>query len=74
MNIDFGDVTMKMRAVLKKQGKRNVSLGTMSAMAYLNAKDPLTVKIMHKTLVQMGAKAQRLAHGAAKYMGLLANS
>ena len=45
----------------------------MSAMAYLNAKDPLTVKLMHKSLVQMGAKAQRLAHGAAKYMGLLAN-
>ncbi len=74
VNIDFGDVTMKMRAVLKKQGKRNFSVGTMSAMAYLNAKDPLTVKLMHKTLVQMGAKAQRLAHGAAKYMGLLANS
>ncbi|HET8807114.1 MAG TPA: DUF3683 domain-containing protein, partial [Methylophaga sp.] len=74
VNIDFGDVTMKMRAVLKKQGKRNFSVGTLSAMAYLNAKDPLTVKLMHKTLVQMGAKAQRLAHGAAKYMGLLANS
>ncbi|MCX4190536.1 DUF3683 domain-containing protein [Methylophaga sp. OBS3] len=73
VNIDFGDVTMKMRAVLKKQGKRNVSLGTMSAMAYLNAKDPLTVNLMHKSLVQMGAKAQRLAHGAAKYLGVLAN-
>lgn len=74
VNIDFGDVTMKMRAVLKNQGKRNVSLGTMSAMAYLNAKDPLTVNLMHKSLVQMGAKAQRLAHGAAKYLGVLANS
>lgn len=74
VNIDFGDVTMKMRAVLKKQGKRNTSLGTWSAMAYLNATDPLTVKIMHKTLIQMGAKAQRLAHGAAKYLGILAKS
>lgn len=74
VNIDFGDVTMKMRAVLKKQGKRNTSLGTWSAMAYLNATDPLTVKIMHKTLIQLGAKAQRLAHGAAKYLGILAKS
>lgn len=74
VNIDFGDVTMKMRAVLKTQGKRNTSLGTWSAMAYLNATDPLTVKIMHKTLIQMGVKAQRLAHSVAKYLGVLANS
>ena len=73
VNIDFGDVSMKLRAVLKKQGKRHVNLGTWSSMAYLNATDPLTVKIMHKTMIQMGFKAQRLAHAAAKYLGLLAN-
>lgn len=73
VNIDFGDVSMKLRAVLKKQGKRHVSLGTWSSMAYLNATDPLTVQIMHKTMIQMGFKAQRLAHSAAKYLGLLAN-
>lgn len=48
VNIDFGDVSMKLRAVLKKQGKRHVNLGTWSSMAYLNATDPFTVKIMHK--------------------------
>lgn len=73
VNIDFGDVSMKLRAVLKKQGKRHVNLGTWSSMAYLNATDPLTVKIMHKTMIQLGFKAQRLAHSAAKYLGLLAN-
>jgi len=73
VNIDFGDVSMKLRAVLKKQGKRHMSLGTWSSMAYLNATDPLTVQIMHKTMIQMGFKAQRLAHSAAKYLGLLAN-
>lgn len=73
VNIDFGDVSMKLRAVLKKQGKRNMNLGTWSSMAYLNATDPLTVKIMHKTMIQMGFKAQRLAHAAAKYLGILAN-
>ena len=73
VNIDFGDVSMKLRAVLKKQGKRHVNLGTWSSMAYLNATDPFTVKIMHKTMIQMGFKAQRLAHSAAKYLGLLAN-
>lgn len=74
VNIDFGDVSMKLRSVLKKQGKRHVNLGTWSSMAYLNATDPLTVKIMHKTMIQLGFKAQRLAHSAAKYLGLLANS
>lgn len=73
VNIDFGDVSMKLRAVLKKQGKRHMNLGTWSSMAYLNATDPLTVKIMHKTMIQMGFKAQRLAHAAAKYLGILAN-
>lgn len=72
VNIDFGDVSMKLRAVLKKQGKRHISLGTWSSMAYLNATDPLTVQIMHKTMIQMGFKAQRLAHSVAKYLGILA--
>jgi FAD/FMN-containing dehydrogenase/Fe-S oxidoreductase len=71
VNIDFGEVTIKMRAVLKKQGKRHRNLGTWTSMAYLNATDPLTVKLMHKGMIQLGYKAQRLAHKAAKYLGLL---
>lgn len=74
VDIDFGDVSIKLRSVLKKQGKRHLNLGTWSSMAYLNATDPLTVKLMHKTMIQLGFKAQRLAHSAAKYLGLLAKS
>jgi len=71
VNIDFGDVTVKLRAILKKQGKRNINIGTWSSMAYLNATDPLTIKLMHKSMIYMGYKAQRLAHKVAQYMGLL---
>ncbi len=71
VNIDFGDVTVKLRAILKKQGKRNFNFGTWTSMAYLNATDPLTIKLMHKSMIFMGYKAQRLAHKAAKYLGLL---
>ncbi|MFW5427226.1 MAG: DUF3400 domain-containing protein, partial [Methylophagaceae bacterium] len=71
VNIDFGDVTVKLRAILKKQGKRNFNIGTWTSMAYLNATDPLTIKLMHKSMIYMGYKAQRLAHKAAKYIGLL---
>ena len=73
VNIDFGEVTVKMRAVLKKQGKRNASLGTWAGMAYLNATDPLTVKLLHKTMIQWGAKGQRLGHKVTKFLGLLGN-
>jgi FAD/FMN-containing dehydrogenase/Fe-S oxidoreductase len=71
VNIDFGDVTIKMRAVLKKQGHRHRNIGTWTSMAYLNATDPLTVKLMHKGMIRLGYKGQRLAHKAAKYLGLL---
>jgi FAD/FMN-containing dehydrogenase/Fe-S oxidoreductase len=71
VNIDFGDVTVKLRAILKKQGKRNFNIGTWTSMAYLNATDPLTIKIMHKSMIKWGYQAQRLAHKASKYLGLL---
>ncbi len=73
VNIDFGDVTVKMRAVLKKQGKRKFSLGTWAGMTYLNATDPLTVRLMHKAMIIWGAKGQRLGHKIVKAFGLLAN-
>lgn len=71
VNIDFGDVTIKLREILKNQGKRHFNVGTWSAMAYLNARDPLTVKILHKSLIQWGAKSQRFAHSLGKKLGLL---
>ena len=71
VNIDFGDVSIKLRSILKKQGKRHFNIGTASSMAYLNATDPMTVRLMHKGMIQWAYKGQRLAHKAAKYMGLL---
>jgi len=71
VNIDFGDVTIKLRAILKKQGKRDFNIGTWSSMAFLNASDPLTIKIMRKGMIEWGYKAQRLAHKVTKHLGLL---
>ncbi|NQZ53626.1 MAG: DUF3683 domain-containing protein [Piscirickettsiaceae bacterium] len=71
VNIDFGDVTIKLRAILKNQGKRHFNVGTWTSMAYLNATDPLTVKIMRKGMIEWGYKGQRLAHNIGKYLGLL---
>ena len=73
VNIDFGDVTVKLRAVLKNQGKRHFNVGTWTSMAYLNATDPFTVKLMHKVMIEWGYKGQRFVHGLGKTLGLLGN-
>ncbi|MDH5592428.1 MAG: DUF3683 domain-containing protein, partial [Gammaproteobacteria bacterium] len=62
VNIDFGDVTVKLRSILKNQGKRHPNIGTWTSMAYLNATDPLTIKLMRKGMIEWGYKAQRFAH------------
>ncbi len=73
VNIDFGDVTIRMRRILKDRGKRSPSPATWLSMAYLNATDPTTVTLMRKTLIGWGYGAQRLAYHLAKHLGLLHN-
>ncbi len=71
VNIDFGDVTVKLRAILKNQNKRHFNIGTWSSMAYLNATDPLTIKLMRKTMIEWGYRGQRFIHGLGKKLALL---
>ncbi|NND91136.1 MAG: DUF3683 domain-containing protein [Granulosicoccus sp.] len=61
VDIDFGDVSITMRKILKDRGQKNLSLGTMASMAFLNVKDPATIKLMRKIMVDWGFQAQRLA-------------
>ena len=70
VDIDFGDVSIAMRNFLRKQGKKNFNPGTFAAMSFLNAKDPATIKLLRAGMIQVGFKAQRLAHGLAKKLGL----
>jgi len=70
VDIDFGDVTVRMRKILKDRGKRSLSPGTWVSMQYLNATDPTTIKIMRKGLLEWGFKAQRLGYQFAKKLGL----
>jgi len=66
VDIDFGDVTIKMRNVLKKRGQRKSSLLTQGAMAFLNVTDPKAIKIIRKVLIEWAYLGQRLAFKAAK--------
>ncbi len=66
VDIDFGDVSMAMRNLLRKEGKKKFSPGTAAAMFYLNATDPTTIKITKTLMIDWGYKAQRFAHSIAK--------
>jgi len=74
VDIDFGDVSVAMRNFLRKQEKKRFSPGTFAAMTYLNLKDPATIKLMRFGMMDFGFKAQRLAHKAAKALGLVQDS
>jgi FAD/FMN-containing dehydrogenase/Fe-S oxidoreductase len=71
VNIDFGDVTVKMRAILKQRGKRHIRIMTAVSMAFLNIKDPRTIRLMRKGMIEWGYKAQRIGHRMFGMAGLL---
>lgn len=70
VKIDFGDVTMNMRNLLRKMDKKSFNIGNKMAMAMLNATNPDTINLLRKGMVGVGFKAQRLAsdllHAVAK--------
>ncbi len=59
VNIDFGDVTISMREVLRKQGQRRSSLGTRLSMLFLNTTRASTIKLMHSVFARVAYPAQR---------------
>ncbi|MDT8992380.1 FAD/FMN-binding oxidoreductase [Curvibacter sp. APW13] len=62
VKIDFGDVTMNMRNLLRKMGKKTWRPGNAAAMFFLNATNPETIKLMRSAMVGVGFRAQRLAN------------
>jgi FAD/FMN-containing dehydrogenase/Fe-S oxidoreductase len=70
VDIDFGDVSIAMRNFLRKSGKKKSAPATRLAMAFLNATDPATIKAMKAGMIDLGYRAQRLGHAAARVLGL----
>ncbi|MBI2746145.1 MAG: FAD/FMN-binding oxidoreductase [Burkholderiales bacterium] len=62
VKIDFGDVSMNMRNLLRKMGQKTWRPGNAAAMFFLNATNPETIKLMRTAMVGVGFKAQRLAN------------
>jgi len=71
VDIDFGDVSIAMRNLLRKQGKKTFNPGTWASMAFLNATDPKAIKTLRKPLIEWGYAAQRRGHRLFKRMGLI---
>jgi FAD/FMN-containing dehydrogenase/Fe-S oxidoreductase len=61
VDIDFGDVSMVMRDLLRRLGKKRFNAGTAAAMLFLNAKNPETIRVARKLFIDWGYKAQRFA-------------
>ena len=62
VNIDFGDVSMNMRNLLRKMGQKSFRPGNAAAMLMLNATNPETIKLVRGAMVDLGFKAQRLGN------------
>ena len=71
VDIDFGDVSVAMRNFLRVHNKKHFNPGTATAMAFLTTTDPGTIKAARAMMVDVGYTAQRLAHKAAKSLGLV---
>ncbi|MGB4116966.1 MAG: FAD/FMN-binding oxidoreductase [Polaromonas sp.] len=66
VDIDFGEVSMNMRNLLRKMGQKTFRPGNVAAMVFLNATNPQTIKLMRTAMVDVGFKAQRLANNLFK--------
>jgi FAD/FMN-containing dehydrogenase/Fe-S oxidoreductase len=62
VNIDFGDVSMNMRNLLRKMGQKSFRPGSAAAMLMLNATNPQTIKLLRTAVIGVGYKAQRLGN------------
>ena len=75
VNIDFGDVTIIMRHLLKAQNQRRTNLGVKLSMAFLNITEPGMIKLMRNSLIKLGYFGQRLTRKTLKAIpGLLPNN
>ena len=62
VDIDFGDVSMAMRDLLRRMGKKKFNAGAWASMFFLNATNPQTIKVVRTVLLEWGFKLQRFGN------------
>jgi len=60
VDIDFGDVSMAMRDLLRRMGRRRFRPATRAALFFLNATRPDSIRLARGLMVGVGYRAQRL--------------
>jgi len=71
VDIDFGDVTVRIRNILARHGGKRPNIGTRLSLAFLNATDAATIKVMRNTLIKGGYAMQRWGHQMLRRMHML---
>jgi Fe-S oxidoreductase len=66
VNIDFGEVSITMRSILRAHGRKNFNLIGWFSMLFLNITDPFIIKSMRKIMIEWGYRGQRLGYQFAK--------
>ncbi|MGH8256651.1 MAG: DUF3683 domain-containing protein, partial [Steroidobacteraceae bacterium] len=66
VDIDFGDVSMAMRDLLRRIGKKRFNAGTAATMFFLNATNPQTIRIARKLMIDWGYRVQRAGNRLLK--------
>ena len=74
VNIDFGDVTMRMRRILVERGKKRFSPGAWAALRFLNSSDPRTIRLLRTGLVEWGFELINLASAIARRTGIVGSN
>jgi FAD/FMN-containing dehydrogenase/Fe-S oxidoreductase len=71
VDIDFGDVSMAMRDLLRRMDRQRFNPGKAASMLFLNTTHPETIRFTRRVMIDWGYKAQRLGHRA---LGVLGNA
>jgi FAD/FMN-containing dehydrogenase/Fe-S oxidoreductase len=74
VNIDFGEVTVRMRRILVDRGRKRFSPGGWAAMQFLNTASPRAIRLLRTMLAGWGFKGISLGHRLFKRLGLLGDS
>ena len=71
VDIDFGDVSIRMRTILTNMGQKKTSWMVKAAIFFLNTKNPLTIEMLRKTMIGWGSIAITTGNKLAKWTGLV---
>ena len=70
VNIDFGDVTTRMRKILAESGNKQTAPGAKAAMAFLNSTRPGSIRLMRTLLAKWGFRGINAGHHLLRAFGL----